>query len=34
VEDFRQQKQITDIQAEAQLYLGQTGQNEQKRVWR
>ena len=32
VEDFRQQKQITDIQAEAQLYLGQTGQNEQKRV--
>lgn len=32
VKDFRQQKQITDIQAEAQLYLGQTGQNEQKRV--
>ena len=32
VEDFRQEKQITDISAEAQLYLGQTGENEQKRV--
>lgn len=32
VEDFRQAKQVTDIAVEAQLFLGQTGENEQKRV--
>lgn len=32
VEQFREANKLTDIQAEAQLYLGQTGENEQKRL--
>ena len=32
VENFRQEKQLTDISAEAQLFLGQTDINEQKRL--